>query len=130
MSAGAISRRRAVCAALILACAPGFTLAASPATVAWCLEELQRPWSSRELVHENYRCVLSELLCAAPHLHARNAAQYLRDCFDHYGTSSVKYPWGDIRRFQQIIDRKVPGFQSPEPVALQVVPAAVVDQFL
>jgi hypothetical protein len=30
VTAGAISRRRAACAALILACAPGFALAASP----------------------------------------------------------------------------------------------------
>jgi serine protein kinase len=39
---------------------------------------------------ESTRRVLSfeewfELLCQAPHVHARNAAQYMRDCFDFYG---------------------------------------------
>jgi serine protein kinase len=29
----------------------------------------------------------------------RSSTQYIVDCFDHYGSSLVSYPWGDIRRF-------------------------------
>jgi predicted Ser/Thr protein kinase len=29
----------------------------------------------------------------------RSSTQYIVDCFDHYGSSMVKYPWGEIRRF-------------------------------
>lgn len=29
----------------------------------------------------------------------RSSTQYMVDCFDHYGTSMVKYPWGEVRRF-------------------------------
>ncbi len=54
---------------------------------------------------ESTRRVLSfdewfELLCGAPHLHARNAAQYLRDCFDHYGRRDVRIPSGKVARFR------------------------------
>lgn len=41
-----------------------------------------------------------ELLCAAPQLHARNAAQYLRDCFEHYGRRDVRIPSGKVARFR------------------------------
>lgn len=40
-----------------------------------------------------------ELVLQAPERQLRAAAQYMRDCFDHYGTSEVDYPWGAIRRF-------------------------------
>jgi len=54
---------------------------------------------------ESTRRVLSfeewfELLAAAPHVHARNAAQYLRDCFDHYGRRDVRIPSGKVSRFR------------------------------
>lgn len=39
------------------------------------------------------------LVVSEPVRHLRSSAQYIVDCFDHYGTSSVKYPWGDVRRF-------------------------------
>ncbi|HEY6180286.1 MAG TPA: hypothetical protein VIX73_37850 [Kofleriaceae bacterium] len=29
----------------------------------------------------------------------RSSTQYMVDCLDHYGTSMVKYPWGEVRRF-------------------------------
>jgi serine protein kinase len=29
----------------------------------------------------------------------RSSTQYIVDCFDHYGSSMVKYPWGEVRRF-------------------------------
>ena len=41
-----------------------------------------------------------ELLCAAPQVHARNAAQYLRDCFDFYGRRDVRIPSGKVARFR------------------------------
>jgi serine protein kinase len=54
---------------------------------------------------ESTRRVLSfeewfELLCAQPHVHARNAAQYLRDCFEHYGRRDVRIPSGKVARFR------------------------------
>ncbi len=35
-----------------------------------------------------------------PHLHLRNAAQYVRDMFDYMGTKQVGHPRGEIRRFK------------------------------
>jgi serine protein kinase len=35
-----------------------------------------------------------------PRRHARSAAQYIRDMFDHFGTESVRHPEGEIRRFK------------------------------
>jgi serine protein kinase len=39
------------------------------------------------------------LVVGEPARQLRSSAQYLVDCFDYYGTSSVRYPWGDVRRF-------------------------------
>lgn len=39
------------------------------------------------------------LVIAEPLRQLRSSSQYLVDCFDHYGTSTVKYPWGEARRF-------------------------------
>src|SRR5437588_5804577 len=39
-----------------------------------------------------------------PRVHARSAAQYIRDCFDHYGTETIKGPAGAVRRFK-LFDR-------------------------
>jgi serine protein kinase len=41
-----------------------------------------------------------ELVAAAPRAQLRSAPQYLVDCFDHYGTDTVQFPWGKIRRFR------------------------------
>ncbi|MFY0535338.1 hypothetical protein [Nannocystis pusilla] len=54
---------------------------------------------------ESTRRVLSfeewfELLCDQPHVHARNAAQYLRDCFEFYGRRDVRIPSGKVARFK------------------------------
>src|SRR5438067_6768803 len=35
-----------------------------------------------------------------PRVHARDSAQYIRDCFDYYGTASVQRPSGSFRRFK------------------------------
>jgi predicted Ser/Thr protein kinase len=40
-----------------------------------------------------------DVLVANPKHQLRSSTQYLVDCFDHYGTSMVKYPWGEVRRF-------------------------------
>ncbi|HEY5677371.1 MAG TPA: serine protein kinase PrkA, partial [Myxococcales bacterium] len=40
----------------------------------------------------------------APRVHARDAAQYIRDCFDFYGTETLQKPWGSVRRFK-LFDR-------------------------
>jgi serine protein kinase len=41
-----------------------------------------------------------DLILQAPERQLRSAAQYMVDCFDHYGTEDVSYPWGSIRRFK------------------------------
>lgn len=41
-----------------------------------------------------------EMVAAAPRKHLRSAPQYMLDCFDHYGTKNVVYPWGERRRFR------------------------------
>ena len=39
------------------------------------------------------------LVLSEPMRQLRSSTQYIVDCFDHYGTSMVKYPWGEVRRF-------------------------------
>ena len=39
------------------------------------------------------------LVVSDPIRQLRSSTQYIVDCFDHYGTSMVKYPWGEVRRF-------------------------------
>jgi predicted Ser/Thr protein kinase len=41
-----------------------------------------------------------QLFLASPRAQARNAAQYLRDVMDHFGTEQVAHPAGTIRRFK------------------------------
>src|SRR6185503_134546 len=41
-----------------------------------------------------------ELASTNPRHQLRSAPQYIRDCFDHYGTEQITYPWGPIRRFK------------------------------
>lgn len=40
-----------------------------------------------------------ELVIAQPAQQLRSAAHYLADCFDHFGTETVRYPYGEVRRF-------------------------------
>jgi serine protein kinase len=37
---------------------------------------------------------------AHPFRHTRDAARYLRDCFDHYGSYEVDRPWGKLTRYR------------------------------
>ncbi len=39
------------------------------------------------------------LVVTEPARQLRSSAQYVVDCFDHYGSSTVTYPWGDLRRW-------------------------------
>src|SRR5216684_4874536 len=45
-----------------------------------------------------------EAFFEVPRVHARDAAQYIRDCFDFYGTEMVQRPAGPVRRFK-LFDR-------------------------
>jgi serine protein kinase len=40
-----------------------------------------------------------DLVATRPAQQLRSAAHYLRDCFDHFGTRQIDYPWGPARRF-------------------------------
>ncbi|HEY0253465.1 MAG TPA: hypothetical protein VGC41_18150, partial [Kofleriaceae bacterium] len=40
------------------------------------------------------------LVFAEPTRQLRSSTQYIVDCFDHYGTEPVKYPWGEVTRFR------------------------------
>src|SRR5258708_36685351 len=51
-----------------------------------------------------------EAFFEAPRVHARDSAQYIRDCFDFYGTETLAKPSGAIRRFK-LFDR--PFDQAP-----------------
>jgi predicted Ser/Thr protein kinase len=44
--------------------------------------------------------------------HSRDASRYLRDAFEHYGTTEVDYPWGKFTRWK-IFD--LPWESAPEP---------------
>jgi serine protein kinase len=45
-----------------------------------------------------------EAFFEVPRVHARDSAQYVRDCFDYYGTEMVATPSGSVRRFK-LFDR-------------------------
>jgi predicted Ser/Thr protein kinase len=40
------------------------------------------------------------LVFAEPTRQLRSSTQYIVDCFDHYGTEMVKYPWGEVKRWK------------------------------
>lgn len=41
-----------------------------------------------------------DIAAAHPGRHTRDAARYLRDTFDHYGSYPVERPWGEVERFR------------------------------
>ena len=41
-----------------------------------------------------------DLVFDKPATQLRSSPQYIRDCFDHYGTDDVPRPWGQTRRFR------------------------------
>jgi len=40
-----------------------------------------------------------DLFASDPFCYARDASRYVRDCFDHFGTSVVDQPWGKFTRY-------------------------------
>ncbi len=61
-------------------------------------EHLEREFHSsrRVLSFEQYLALFAE----QPHRYCRDAAQYVRDAFDHYGTTPVARPWGEHTRYK------------------------------
>jgi predicted Ser/Thr protein kinase len=41
-----------------------------------------------------------DLFASDPVRFARDASRYLRDCFDHFGTTPVEHPWGKFTRWK------------------------------
>lgn len=40
-----------------------------------------------------------DLVVSEPRRQLRSSTQYLVDCFEHYGSTTVKYPWGEVRHW-------------------------------
>ncbi|NRA35613.1 MAG: serine protein kinase PrkA [Polyangiaceae bacterium] len=59
-----------------------------------------------------------ELLEAAPPLFCRDSVQYLKDVFDHWGSTTVEKPWGTLSRFK-LFD--LPWLQQSEADRLRLV---------
>jgi predicted Ser/Thr protein kinase len=53
-----------------------------------------------------------ELFANHPGRFARDAARYVRDMFDHFGTRTVHKPWGDLVRFR-LFDQPWEGADGP-----------------
>ncbi len=69
------------------------------------LAELDKIAGSMERRFQEGRRVLSfqqylELFAASPARYGRDATRYVRDLFDHFGTQTVKKPWGEVTRYR------------------------------
>jgi serine protein kinase len=55
-----------------------------------------------------------ELFASHPARYGRDAAQYVRDLFDHFGVTQVTRPWGEFRRFRLFdgVSRLTPARES------------------
>lgn len=79
---------------------------ASPAgRVRLALSELDTIAGSMEQRFREGRRVLSfqqyvELFAESPARYGRDAARYVRDVFDYFGTSAVSRPWGQLTRYR------------------------------
>ncbi|HEX7663855.1 MAG TPA: serine protein kinase PrkA, partial [Polyangiaceae bacterium] len=67
-------------------------------------DEIQKVAQGVEKRFQASRRVLSfseylDLFATNPGRYARDASRYLRDVFDFYGTSKVRYPWGEFTRY-------------------------------
>jgi serine protein kinase len=40
------------------------------------------------------------VVVSEPRRQLRSSTQYIVDCFEHYGSTTVKYPWGEVRHFK------------------------------
>ncbi len=70
-----------------------------------CSDYLDQVASSYEEAFSKGRIQLSfseymELLARDPRRYGRDAATYLRDIFDHYGTTLIDRPWGKAKRWK------------------------------
>lgn len=68
------------------------------------LAELAKVAESVQKKYDEGRWVLSfdeylELFAKDPVRYARDASRYVRDVFDHYGSTKVKHPWGEYTRW-------------------------------
>ncbi len=68
-------------------------------------ERLRRLGEGISREYEDKRRVMSfaeylDAVAERPGVHLRSAPQYVRDCFDFFGTEQVQYPWGEVRRFK------------------------------
>ena len=82
------------------------------------LSELDAIAGSMERRFNEERRVLSfqqylELFASNPVRFGRDAARYVRDMFDHFGTRTVKRPWGELTRFR-LFDVPWEAAASPE----------------
>jgi predicted Ser/Thr protein kinase len=69
------------------------------------MKQIAKVASSVEERFKSGRRVLSfaeylELFASDPLRQSRDASRYLRDTFDHYGTTRVTYPWGEFTRYR------------------------------
>src|SRR5205823_5464647 len=69
------------------------------------LAQLEKIATSVESRFREGRRVLSfqeylELFASDPARHARDAARYMRDMFDFYGTTQIERPWGALARYK------------------------------
>ena len=67
-------------------------------------DELAKVAESVQRRYDEGRWVLSfdeylELFAKDPAKHGRDASRYVRDVFDHYGTTKVRQPWGESTRY-------------------------------
>ncbi len=59
-----------------------------------------------------------DLFAGDPVRFARDASRYLRDCFDHYGTTVVEQPWGKFTRWN-LFDLPWDPLQAPHALIAQ-----------
>ncbi len=69
------------------------------------LHALKAATASVEQRFKEARRVLSfeeylDVFAKSPDHSARDASRYVRDAFDHFGTSEVEYPWGKFTRYR------------------------------
>ncbi|EYF07916.1 PrkA family serine protein kinase [Chondromyces apiculatus] len=96
------------------------------------LSDLDAIASTMERRFNEERRVLSfqqylELFASDPIRQGRDAARYVRDMFDHYGTRKVKRPWGELTRFNLFDlpwEAETPGAAPPGPTSDEGEPRA------
>jgi predicted Ser/Thr protein kinase len=89
---------------------PAASLNPQAASIESELEQLSASVRTRFLAEKrvlSFDEYLAELL-QHPFRHTRDAARYLRDCMDFYGTTTVERPWGPVRRFT-LFDQELAG---------------------